>query len=247
MRTVAFWIRACLGGLGFGLAVLGYTLMLLLPLSDATRRRGFAVLMSRLTCPPLGIRLRIVGGERIGRHHPCVYVLNHQSQVDYPITASIFPANAVVIASQIGDWPVIGAIYRSSGCIVLDRDIPVRAAAALDEATRAVTERNLAIWIFAEGTRGKHPGQLGKFRRGAFRLAATTGVPVVPIVVSPLKPWTDVRGRRLSPHTVTVTVHEPMYAGGVTDADQDALREAVRARMLETLAQHMQPVRTDAA
>ncbi|MDB4915716.1 MAG: 1-acyl-sn-glycerol-3-phosphate acyltransferase alpha [Gemmatimonadetes bacterium] len=235
MRRLQFWVRASIGATGFGLSVAWYVLLRLVPLSNATRRQSFARMMSRLTCRPLGIRIRTIGCERIGAHHPCVYVLNHQSQLDYPISASIFPGSAVVMASQIGDWPVMGALYRSSGCIALDRDVPIRAAAALAEAEQAVREKNLSVWIFAEGTRGKQPGTMGKFRRGAFRLAAATGVPVVPIVLSPLKPYSDLRGRRLSSHTVTMTVLDPVYANGSTDADEEALSDAVRSRMLATL------------
>jgi 1-acyl-sn-glycerol-3-phosphate acyltransferase len=70
------------------------------------------------------------------------------------------------MASQIGDWPFMGMLFRSSGSIALDRDVPVRAAAALDEAERAIREDGLSVWMFAEGTRGKIPGKLGPFKRG---------------------------------------------------------------------------------
>ena len=91
--------------------------------------------------------------------------------------------------------------------------------------------------MFAEGTRGKVAGQLGPFKRGAFRLAAATGVPIVPIVISPLKPYTDLRGRRLEPHDVVIQVLEPVFAAGSTHEDEHALREDVRRRMQCTLSQ----------
>jgi 1-acyl-sn-glycerol-3-phosphate acyltransferase len=198
--------------------------------------------MSRLCLRPLGIRLRIEGDERVGQFHPCIYVSNHQSQIDYPIAGRIFTDDTLVIASQIGDWPIMGALYRTSGNIVLDRDNPVRAAAALEEAERALRERGLSIWIFAEGTRGLVPGVMGRFRRGAFRLAARTGRPIVPIVISPLKPHTDIRNQQLRVHDVTLRVLEPMYSRGSAVEDEEELRARVRRAMQRVLDEDMRHV-----
>lgn len=238
-QLVRFWIRASLGGIGFFLAVTWYVLLLLVPVGNAFRRQSFARMMARLCCRAAGVRVRVIGGERVGQHHPCVYACNHQSQIDYPIVGNIFPGNALVMASQIGDWPVMGPIFRSSGSIALDRDVPVRAAAALAEAEKAIRDDGLSVWMFAEGTRGKVAGSLGPFKRGAFRLAAATGVPVIPVVISPLKPYTDLRARRLDAHDVTLHVMEPVYANGPTREDEDALRSEVRTRMQRTLGVHV--------
>jgi len=238
VQWVVFWIRVSIGGLGFGLAVTWYAILRLLPLPPGFRRKSFARVMAWLVTRPTGVRLTIIGRERVGRHRPCVYASNHQSQIDYPIVGHIFPDDALVMASQIGDWPFMGMLFRSSGSIALDRDVPVRAAAALDEAERAIREDGLSVWMFAEGTRGKIPGKLGPFKRGAFRLAARTGVPVIPVVISPLKPETDLRGRRLTPHDVTLQVLDPVYANGPTREDEDELRDEVRARIQYTLDTH---------
>jgi 1-acyl-sn-glycerol-3-phosphate acyltransferase len=182
--------------------------------------------------------LTIIGRERVGQHSPCVYASNHQSQIDYPIVGHIFPDDALIMASQIGDWPFMGMLFRSSGSLTLEKDVPVRAAADLEKAERAIREDGMSVWMFAEGTRGKVAGTLGPFKRGAFRLAARTGVPVIPVVISPLKPETDLRGRRLSAHDVTLQVLDPVYANGPTREDEDELRDEVRKRMQHTLSAH---------
>ncbi|MEP6732399.1 MAG: lysophospholipid acyltransferase family protein [bacterium] len=236
VQRVMFWIRFGLAGLGFAFAILWYVLLRLVPVSNAFRRKSFARVMARLCCRPVGVRLKIYGRERIGQLRPCVYASNHQSQIDYPIVGHIFPDDALIMASQIGDWPFMGMLFRSSGSIVLDRDVPVRAAAALEVAEKAIREDGLSVWMFAEGTRGKVAGVLGPFKRGAFRLAAQTGVPIVPVVISPLKPHTDLRGRRLTPHDVTMRVLEPVYANGSSREDEDELRAEVRSRMQRVLS-----------
>ena len=231
-----FWIRATIGSLGFAGSVLWYVVLLLFPLSKASRRESYARMLGRLCRWPVGIRLRVVGREHVERVSPCVYACNHQSQLDYPISGAIFPGNCLVMASLIGNWPVLGALYKGSGCITVDKHVAVRAVAALDRAMDAIRRDGNSIWMFVEGTRGHAPAQLGRFRRGAFRLAATTGVPIVPVVISPLKPWTDLRGRRLEPHQVVIHVLEPVYAAGSSHADEDALSAEVRRRMESVLA-----------
>jgi 1-acyl-sn-glycerol-3-phosphate acyltransferase len=233
-----FWIRVSLGSLGFVLAVTWYAILRVLPGTNAFRRKSFARVMAWLVTRPVGIRLTIIGRERVGRHSPCVYASNHQSQIDYPIVGHIFPDDALIMASQIGDWPFMGMLFRSSGSLTLEKDVPVRAAADLEKAERAIREDGMSVWMFAEGTRGKVAGTLGPFKRGAFRLAARTGVPVIPVVISPLKPETDLRGRRLSPHDVTLEVLDPVYANGPTREDEDELRDEVRRRMQQTLSAH---------
>lgn len=237
MRRVAFWIRAGLGGLGFGVAILWYVILRVLPMSHARRRQGFARVVGRLCCGAAGLRVSVVGREHLLKHVPCVYVANHQSQIDYPIAGLIFPGSAVVMGRQIGDWPLLGPLFRGAENIALDRDVPVRAVAALDQAEQTIREKKLSVWMFAEGTRGKVAGELGVFKRGAFRLAVATGVPVVPIVISPLKPFTDLRGRRLIPHDVVIHILEPVFAAGAMHEDEEALREEVRRRMQCVLTQ----------
>ncbi|MEO8337604.1 MAG: lysophospholipid acyltransferase family protein [bacterium] len=238
LQQVMFWIRVSIGGLGFVLAVTWYAILRVLPGSNAFRRKSFARVMAFLVTRPTGVRLTIIGRERIGRHRPCVYASNHQSQIDYPIVGHIFPDDALIMASAIGDWPFMGMLFRSSGSLTLEKNVPMRAAADLERAERAIREDGLSVWMFAEGTRGKVPGTMGPFKRGAFRLAARTGVPVIPVVISPLKPETDLRGRRLTPHDVTLQVLDPVYANGPTREDEDELRDEVRRRMQHTLSAH---------
>lgn len=41
------------------------------------------------------------------------------------------------------------------------------------------------MWIFPEGTRNKKRDSLLPFKRGAFRVAITCKVPIIPVVFSP--------------------------------------------------------------
>jgi 1-acyl-sn-glycerol-3-phosphate acyltransferase len=235
MQRVRFYLRAVAGAAGFVAAVLYLVGLRLLRGRRSTSRGAFARTMGRLTCAGIGVRVRPRHRERMHLHHPCVFVANHQSYVDYAIMGNVFPASAVVMARQVGDLPLLGWLFRDTGNIVVDRDVPLRAAAALDDAEHAIRERDVSVWIFPEGTRGAGTGRLGPFRRGAFRLAIATGAPIVPVVASPLKPHIDLRGRRLDPHEVELRVLEPVPVAGLTDADEERLRHHVHALMQAAL------------
>ena len=235
MQRARFYLRLVAGAAGFAAAVLYLVVLRLLRRRRSTSRGAFAHLMGRLTCAGIGVRVRARHRERMHLHHPCVYVANHQSYADYPIMANVFPSSAVVMARQVGDLPLLGWLFRDTGNIVVDRDVPLRAAAALDDAERAIRERDVSVWIFPEGTRGEVAGRLGPFRRGAFRLAIVTGVPIVPVVASPLKPHIDLKARRLDPHEVELRVLEPVPVAGLAEDDEERLRAHVRTLMQAAL------------
>ena len=239
LNTAVFWLRLALSLLGFSVAICWLVLLRVIRTSRSYSRQSFGRAMARLMCPPLGIRVRFSGAEFLERVTPCIYVANHQSYVDYPIAGLIFPGNAVVLARQVGQLPVLGALFRSTGNISVDRDVPTRAAVALDEAEQAIRERRNSVWIFPEGTRGTGSGKLGPFKRGAFRLAIGTGAPVVPVVISPLKPYTDLRARRLDRRDVFIQILPPIDVAAYTVADETTLRDHVHHIMKAALEADM--------
>jgi putative phosphoserine phosphatase/1-acylglycerol-3-phosphate O-acyltransferase len=112
----------------------------------------------------------------------------------------------------------------------------VAALAGVEEAAR----KGLSILIAPEGTRmdaqAVGPLEVGPFKKGAFRIAMATGLPIVPIVI---KNSDSVAGRntyRLSPGTVDIAVLPPIDVGGWTQEELPKRIEQVRARYLQTLA-----------
>jgi 1-acyl-sn-glycerol-3-phosphate acyltransferase len=235
IKQVIFYLRAAPALLGFGASLVYLMGLRALRRPDSLARRDFARMMSRLVCPAANLQVRVVGGEKLTRARPCVYVVNHQSHLDYVILGRIFPEDTVVMARQRRDLPVIRWLFEGTGNIAVERDVPVRAVAALRQAERVIRERGESVWIFPEGTRGKVAGRLQPFKRGAFRLALSAGVPVVPIVVSPLKPRTDIPGHRLLPNRVEVHVLDPVSTAGLPPDQEPALRGRVHALMADTL------------
>jgi putative phosphoserine phosphatase/1-acylglycerol-3-phosphate O-acyltransferase len=80
------------------------------------------------------------------------------------------------------------------------------------------------------------PLTVGPFKKGAFRIAMATGLPIVPIVI---RNSDSVAGRntyRLVPGTVDVAVLPPIDVSDWTHEELPKLIEQVRTRYTETLA-----------
>ena len=213
---LAFLRRATLGFAGFGISLL-YCLGRVMQRTVTPRQRrsgtiarDTARVMSRLACGGADMDVRVVDGERLAASQPCVYIANHQSFVDYPVLARIFPARTVVVGkAEIGRMPVIGSLFRATGNVLLTRGDSKGASRTLDDLAARRRSGATSGWMFPEGTRRKDDSAMLPFKSGAFRMAAQAGVPIVPVVVSSLKPRVDLAGRRLDRTTVTIRVLAP--------------------------------------
>jgi 1-acyl-sn-glycerol-3-phosphate acyltransferase len=86
----------------------------------------------------------------------------------------------------------------------------------------------MSLWVFAEGTRGHGKG-LGPFKKGAFQMAITAGVPIVMVAAN-----NYVRKLNLNRwHSGTVILRSlpPVSTAGMTLDDMPALMTDCHARM----------------
>ena len=174
---------------------------------------------SRLVLGGIGVRVVRRGAAPAG---PAVYVSNHGAMADIPaLLLGIDRPFVFVARAELRRLPIVGAVLRISRCVLLDRGA---AGPGLAEAARRVAEGD-AVVFFPEGTRG-YGGPLGRFRTGAFRLAAAAGVPVVPVAVDGSARVVHERRKTARPGTITVHVGAPLRPA----AGEDAHAFAARAR-----------------
>ncbi|HUF17565.1 MAG TPA: lysophospholipid acyltransferase family protein [Thermoanaerobaculia bacterium] len=182
----------------------------------------------------LNLRYEIFHEERLTAAQPCVYVVNHRSNLDVITLSRVFPLNTIVIGKkEVLRAPLFGTIFERGGNIAIDRKNSDNARAGFARAERAIVEMGRSIWVFPEGTRN-HGRPLLPFRKGAFHLARNAGVPVVPIVCAVPDGW--VSGRRMflaRETTVRIEVLEPIASDGFDSVDDfvkqahDAMSEAL--------------------
>jgi putative phosphoserine phosphatase / 1-acylglycerol-3-phosphate O-acyltransferase len=120
----------------------------------------------------------------------------------------------------------------------IDRDDPAAAVAALKPVEDAA-RKGLSIIVAPEGTRlaGYEQGAgVGPFKKGAFRIAMATGLPVVPIVIRNSDSVAGRNATELHPGTVDIAVLPPVSVADWTVANLADKIEQVRGNYLALLA-----------
>lgn len=112
----------------------------------------------------------------------CVVVANHPSLIDVLVVLAAWPELCVMARRSLYASALLGPLQACCGHIVRSGRTAEAGAQAYAEA-RARLEAGHAVLIFAEGTRSP-PGGLGRFSKGAFRLALEAGVPLVPLAIT---------------------------------------------------------------
>ncbi|MBI3556396.1 MAG: 1-acyl-sn-glycerol-3-phosphate acyltransferase [Deltaproteobacteria bacterium] len=186
----------------------------------------------------MGFRVRIENQKALYLHQPCVYVGNHQSNMDIITMGQLYPYRTVVIGKKELKWmPLFGLFFIGTGMIMIDRQNRRNSVAGLEVARKAMVEDRKSIWIFVEGTRNRGRVALLPFKKGAFHLAIAGQVPIVPFVHQYLPTYFDVPqgvvcrdGRE-----VLIRVLDPIPTVGMTADDIPRLMAQVRAAMIQAI------------
>lgn len=218
--------------------VLGFSalgLVTLVPGLNVRVRRSIAHLAARLFFLVSGVRVRVVGKERLP-DGPCVVVANHASYIDGVLLKAFLPARfSFVIKKEITKVPLAGLLLRRIGSEFVDRFN--RNAGAVD--TRRLikaADAGQGFAFFPEGTFNVAPG-IGKFHSGAFLIAARAGIPVIPVAIRGTRHMLP--GGRILPRyqrlriDILPAVLPPLESQG--SASAQALRDEARARILATV------------
>jgi putative phosphoserine phosphatase / 1-acylglycerol-3-phosphate O-acyltransferase len=182
-----------------------------------------------------GVRLNVIGAENLTAQRPAVFVFNHRNNFDVFMVAALVKDNWTGVAKkELASNPVVGPLGRLLDAAFIDRDDSAAAVAALKPVEDAA-RKGLSILVAPEGTRLDVAG-VGPFKKGAFRIAMATGLPVVPIVIRNSDSVAARNSATLHPGTVDIAVLPPIDVSGWTHHDLPKRIEEVRARYLELLA-----------
>ncbi len=224
MRRILLFIAIPLYTLIFGLLAI----VLMLPIPNGNPliwcARPWAA-MILLTC---GVRVRVMGSERLDRSQPAIYITNHQSHFDILALIRALPGQYRIIAKkELFSIPVFGWALALAGCIKLDRADKGQARASLAVAAARV-RAGRSVVVFAEGTRSPD-GRLLPFKKGGFILAIESGTPVVPISISGSRAVLRKETLDIKRGAIDVVIGTPIATRTLTYDVRDALIATTRA------------------
>jgi 1-acyl-sn-glycerol-3-phosphate acyltransferase len=157
----------------------------------------------------VGIRATAIGLEKLDPTRTYVYMSNHVSNIDPPVTVPMLPKRtSVLIKKELFKIPILAKAMRMGSMVPVDRGNREAGIEAVHDAS-AVVQQGINMTIYVEGHRSRD-GKLLPFKKGPFYLAMECNVPVVPITISGTH---DVmpKGRfAIKPGEVKVIFHEPI-------------------------------------
>ena len=183
---------------------------------------------SRVWLAASGTKLEIEGAENIDPNRSYVVVANHLSALDIMACLLAVPLPIRFLAKkELFRVPVLAQGMRMVGIIEVDREARGAVHSEVNRQSRELIEKGRSLIIYAEGTRPRN-GVMKPFKKGAFTMAISSGLPVLPLSIhGSYEAWPPgtplVRGG-----VITVVLDKPIETDGMTTSDTGDLRDQVR-------------------
>lgn len=184
-----------------------------------------------------GVKVHTIGLEKLDPARTYIFMSNHISNLDPPITLPLIPRRtSVMVKKELFKVPILGRIMLLGSLVPVDRGNRDAGISAVRDAVEAI-QQGLNMTIYVEGKRS-FDGKLLPFKKGPFYLAEECKVPIVPITICGTEEVMPKARFAISPGTVTVHFHdaiEPADFGG-----RDCLMMKVRAAINSGLPSDLQ-------
>lgn len=173
---------------------------------------------------------------------PVLYIINHSSTIDLiTILALGLPRVRFVAKWELQYNPIFFLLGRLTGQVFIKRQKSEQAVETLQRAYTRIQKKRLSVLMAPEGSR-KHPGIIGPFKKGPFRMAMALGFPVVPIYFEGNRSLSSGGSLLFKPGHVTAHIHPPVDTSGWTiETLDDHIRE-MRHRYLHWAGVKYDPI-----
>ncbi|MCP3998198.1 MAG: 1-acyl-sn-glycerol-3-phosphate acyltransferase [bacterium] len=228
-RKILLGIRSAIAVPLFWLYTIIISALFILVMTLRLRRAGEFVLQlwSRvfLWIPPM--RYSVSGTEHIEPDTQYFFLSNHLSNFDVPLLFRAIPTPIRYLTkAELYKVPVFAQALKVAGMIKIDRGAGASSYAAINEGVAKAKENGYSLIVFAEGTRSRD-GALHPFKKGAFRMAISTGLPVVPVTVTGTWEVWPPGSKLFYKGHADLVIHEPIETADLTVKDIDGLRTQV--------------------
>ncbi|CUR53833.1 1-acyl-sn-glycerol-3-phosphate acyltransferase [Serratia symbiotica] len=143
----------------------------------------FSHLFGRLSML-FGLKIKTRIPTELKNNKNYIYISNHQNNYDMITVANIMPPYTITVGKKDILWiPFFGILYWISGNILIHRKNYTKIRKIISFLIKKCKNEHISIWIFPEGTRNCGRG-LMPFKTGAFYIAISAGIPIVPICAS---------------------------------------------------------------
>ena len=195
-------------------------------------RSGYLYWVMKVVLTPImtvAFRPRIEGMANVPRRGPALLACNHTSYLDWLLLPLVVRTRRISFLAKLEYFTRKGTrgraqayFFSATGQVPIDRAGAHASQGALMTAARLLREGRL-VGVFPEGTRTRD-GRLNRGRTGVARMAAETGVPVIPCATVGTFDIAPPGAKLPRPHKIKVRFGSPMPAIA-PDPSAEQLRE----------------------
>ena len=196
----------------------------------------------RMVVKAAGVKLTIIGEEKIPSDTAVLYVANHRSMFDILITyARCKNRTGFVAKKEIEKFRPLSDWMRALHCLFLDRKDIKAGLKTILEAIEKIKE-GISIFIFPEGTRCKAESDLDMlpFHDGSFKIATKTKCPIIPVAISNTNQIFEAHFPIVKPVKVVVEYCDPIYSDQLDKETLKHIGAYTQNIILETLKKNQE-------
>lgn len=181
---------------------------------------------SKFVLKVAGLNLTVVGKENIP-NEPCVFVGNHQSNLDIPvILSSTNRLTGAIAKKDMEKIPIVNYWMKQIHCVFMDRENPRDALKAISEGVENL-KNGYSMIIFPEGTRSRSHN-MSEFKKGSMRLATKAGVPIVPITIYDTHKAMEGNNGKVKKANAKLIIDKPIYPNDMSKEEKADIAEMVQ-------------------
>jgi 1-acyl-sn-glycerol-3-phosphate acyltransferase len=195
--------------------------------NPSTLSRVIAGSWARIVAFVVPMSVKLIGRENIDPDQSYVVVSNHQSNIDIIVLYGFLGIDfRWVMKQELRSVMGLGTACAALGHIYIDRSNHEAAIRSINEARERITGGTSVIF-FPEGTRSED-GRLKQFKKGAFRFAMDTGLPILPVTVDGACDVLPARRFDLRPGRARLVIHKPITMDDPAATDLPVLSNRIK-------------------
>lgn len=152
-----------------------------------------------------------------------IFVSNHRSLVDIVVCSAVIPVKFLFLAKrELLKVPLFGFIIKKT-TLQVDRKSQKSKLSSFNNLKRVLL-KGMSVLLFPEGTRNNTEEKLSPFQNGAFKLAVSTGIPIVVLTLWDTTEHFNTKFR-LTPGIVHFYISDPIYPDPSNPHEMDKLKK----------------------
>lgn len=177
------------------------------------------------------VDIEVVGRENIDPSRSYVIVSNHLSAFDIMAHFVAMPVPIRYLAKQeLFRIPILAMAMRAIGIVEVDREAGRSIHEQINVSAREAVSLGRSLIIYPEGTRPRD-GKMRPFKKGAFTIAKSMNLPVVPsVILGSYEAWRPA-SYFIRKGKIRVEIYPPIETAPLDRTQIDQLRDDVHARI----------------